>query len=187
MERKTIFNSPDKWNSRFVTADGYNTHYIEAGEDNPERGSHVPRRRQRDRHGQLPLVPEHRSAGRSTFHVYAIDELGHGQTDPPRNLDDLGHVRVRADHVISFIEALDLAPVNLIGQSQGGLDRHLHHHQAAGPGEKADPGRQRQHRRDRASARRAKGGRSSRWTASRWRWTAAATSPTSRTCSSPAP
>ena len=32
----------------------------------------------------------------------------------------LGHVRVRAEHVISFIEALDIGPINLAGQSQGG-------------------------------------------------------------------
>jgi pimeloyl-ACP methyl ester carboxylesterase len=54
------------------------------------------------------------------FHVFAIDELGHGYTDPPRDLDDLSHIRVRADHVLNFIETLGLGPVNIAGQSQGG-------------------------------------------------------------------
>ena len=116
---ETLFNSPDKFKSRFATVDAYKTHYIEAGEENSERlllvhgGSNDVGM---DSYRWYPsIVP----LGKQ-FHVYAIDELGHGQTDPPRNLDDLGHVRVRAEHVIGFIEALDLAPVNLVGQSQGG-------------------------------------------------------------------
>ena len=116
---ETLFNSPDKFKSRFATVDAYKTHYIEAGEENSERLLLV--------HGGANDVgmdsyrwyPSIVPLGKQ-FHVYAIDELGHGQTDPPRNLDDLGHVRVRAEHVIGFIEALDLAPVNLVGQSQGG-------------------------------------------------------------------
>ncbi|MDQ3923679.1 MAG: alpha/beta hydrolase, partial [Actinomycetota bacterium] len=48
------------------------------------------------------------------------DEVGHGHTDPPRDLQHLGHVRVRAEHVIAFIDALGVGPVYLLGQSQGG-------------------------------------------------------------------
>ena len=54
------------------------------------------------------------------FHVFAIDELGHGETDPPRNPEDLALVRVRAEHVINFIDTLKLGQVYLVGQSQGG-------------------------------------------------------------------
>ena len=116
---ETLFNSPDKFESGFATVDGYKTHYLEAGEGNSERLLLV--------HGGANDVgmdsyrwyPTIVPLGKR-FHVYAIDELGHGQTDPPRDLDDLGHVRVRAEHVIGFIEALDLAPVHLVGQSQGG-------------------------------------------------------------------
>ena len=32
-----LSNSADKWSSRFTEADGYRTHYIEAGASNPER------------------------------------------------------------------------------------------------------------------------------------------------------
>ncbi len=34
---ETLFNSPDEWSSRSTEADGYRTHYIEAGASNPER------------------------------------------------------------------------------------------------------------------------------------------------------
>ena len=34
---ETLFNSPDKFKSRFATVDGYKTHYIEAGERNPQK------------------------------------------------------------------------------------------------------------------------------------------------------
>ena len=117
--RETLFNSPDKWNSRFAEADGYRTHYIEAGASNPERLLLCHGGANEIGMGNYRWYPNIVPLG-ERFHVFAIDELGHGQTDPPRNLDDLGHVRVRADHVIRFIEALDLAPVNLVGQSQGG-------------------------------------------------------------------
>jgi len=48
-----------------------------------------------------------------------VDELGGGGTDPPARLDDIGDLRVRADHVLSFIEAMRISPAHLIGQSQG--------------------------------------------------------------------
>lgn len=54
------------------------------------------------------------------LHVFALDELGHGFTDPPRDIADLGHVRLRAEHVIRFIEEQGPGPINLCGQSQGG-------------------------------------------------------------------
>ena len=116
---ETLFNSPDKWTSEYATADGYRTHYIEAGKDNADPlllvhgGScEVGMGNYRWYPNIIPLA--------ENFHVYAIDEIGHGYTDPPRNLEELGHVRVRAEHVISFIEELDLGPVNIVGQSQGG-------------------------------------------------------------------
>ncbi len=116
---ETLFNSPDKFESKFVTADGYRTHYVEAGDKDADRlllvhgGSiEVGMGLYRWYPNVIPLS-EH-------FHVFAIDELGHGDTDAPRDLDTLGHVRFRAEHVISFIEALDLGPINLAGQSQGG-------------------------------------------------------------------
>ena len=119
METPTLFNSPDKFESKFATADGYRTHYVEAGKDNPESlllvhggGIDIGMDLYRWYPVVLPLAEK--------FHVYAIDELGHGETDPPRDTADLWRPTVRAEHVISFIEAMDLGPVNLVGQSTGG-------------------------------------------------------------------
>ena len=119
-EIETIFNSPDKWEHKSIVADGYNTSYAEAGDPNAE-----------------PLILVHGGAcevgmGYSrwypniiplaeNFHVFAIDELGSGDTDPPRDLHLLGNVHVRADHVIAFMDALNLKRKwHLVGQSQGG-------------------------------------------------------------------
>ena len=119
MSIETIFNSPDKWSSEYLTADGYKTHYIEAGKYNEEGlvlvhgGScEIGMGNYRWYPNILPLA--------ENFHVYAVDEIGHGFSDPPRDLSTLGHVRYRADHVIAFIEELGLGPVNIAGQSQGG-------------------------------------------------------------------
>lgn len=116
---ETIFNSPGKFESKLTTINGYKTHYLEAGRKDADplllvHGSSCEIGMGLDRWYPtiLPLAKH--------FHVYAIDELGHGETDPPRNLEDLGHVRVRADHVIDFIDSLKIGPVNLVGQSQGG-------------------------------------------------------------------
>lgn len=116
---ETLFNSPGKFESKFATVDGYKTHYLEAGKEDVDR-----------------LLLVHGGAGEigmgcyrwypniiplsQHFHVYAIDEVGHGLTDSPRKLEDLGLPRARAEHVINFIDTLKLAPINLVGQSQGG-------------------------------------------------------------------
>jgi pimeloyl-ACP methyl ester carboxylesterase len=116
---ETLFNSPDKFKSNFVTVDGYKTHYLEAGRERSDRLLLV--------HGGAceigldcyrwypNIIPLSKH-----FHVYAIDELGHGQTDPPRDLTSLANVKVRAEHVIHFIDTLRLGPLHLVGQSQGG-------------------------------------------------------------------
>jgi pimeloyl-ACP methyl ester carboxylesterase len=119
MERETLFNSPGKFKSQFATVDGYRTHYLEAGQEDARRlllvhggACEIGMGNYRWYPNVIPLAKR--------FHVYAIDELGHGQTDPPRNLNELANVRVRAEHVIKFIETQKLAPINLVGQSQGG-------------------------------------------------------------------
>jgi len=116
---KTLFNSRDKWKSKFATIDGYKTHYIEAGKENKKclllvhgGACEVGMGNYRWYANIVPLS--------ETFHVFAIDELGHGYTDSPRDLHDLSHIGVRANHVLKFIETLDLGPLVIAGQSQGG-------------------------------------------------------------------
>ena len=116
---ETTFDHPEKVREQYITADGYRTHYLEAGDPSApplvlvhggacEIGMGVDRWYP----NVLPL------AGR--FHVFAVDEIGHGYSDPPRDGSKLGHTRYRAEHVRAFIEALGVGPVNLLGQSQGG-------------------------------------------------------------------
>ena len=116
---ETLFNSPDKFEKKFATADGYNSHYYEAGFENKENlvlvhggGIDIGMDATRWYPNVIPISKR--------FHVYAVDELGHGETDPPRNFADLWRPTIRAEHVISLIEALGIAPVYLVGQSTGG-------------------------------------------------------------------
>jgi pimeloyl-ACP methyl ester carboxylesterase len=115
---ETVFNSPEKVQSKFIVADGYRTHYLEAGQhDAPplvlvHGGSNIGNGSYRWYPTIIPLSKH--------FHVFALDELGFGETDSPRNPADFGHTRVRAEHVIAFIEALQIGPIYLLGQSQGG-------------------------------------------------------------------
>ena len=117
-EWESIYDFPDKVKSCFVEVDGYRTHYLECGP-----------------HDAPPLLLFHggnfqtgMASGRwfpnmiplgRDFRVIALDQLGGGLTDAPRDIDDLGHVRVRADHAIAFMDVLGAGPMHLLGQSQG--------------------------------------------------------------------
>ncbi|MCB2404475.1 alpha/beta fold hydrolase [Rhizobium leguminosarum] len=114
----TIYDHPGKVQSKFLTVDGYRTHYRETGSAASHplvlvHGANIQVGLGSDRWfpNLIPLGER--------FHVFAIDELGGGDTEPPRDIDDIGHIRVRAEHVLAFIEALDVGPVHLLGQSQG--------------------------------------------------------------------
>lgn len=55
-----------------------------------------------------------------SFHVYALDKLGQGYTDNPRD-DDHYTFEAVVDHAAAFIETLDLTGFHLVGHSRGGL------------------------------------------------------------------
>lgn len=114
----TIYDNPGKVKSNYITVDSYRTHYREAGSKaSPPlvlvHGANIQVGLGSDRWfpNLIPLGED--------FHVFAIDELGGGDTEPPRDINAIGHIRVRADHVLAFIEALGVGPVHLLGQSQG--------------------------------------------------------------------
>lgn len=120
-----MFNCPDSFSNRFITAGDYRTHYLEAGENGADplllvHGSSCEIGMGLDR-WYPTIIPLSKH-----FHVYAVDELGHGDTDPPKNLRDLGHVRVRADHVISFIEARERVDASGLFVLPGMVDGHVH-------------------------------------------------------------
>src|SRR5688500_16393147 len=101
----TIFDSQDRIDHKYYDVEGHRTHVLEAGA--PTDPS---------------LVLVHGAAGQigmgadrwypniiplaDTFRVHAIDELGHGDTDAPHDISQLGMVRDRAEHVAAFIEQL---------------------------------------------------------------------------------
>jgi pimeloyl-ACP methyl ester carboxylesterase len=113
---ETIFNSPHKYEEKYVMVDDYRTRFFEAGSGNPllllHGGGWTG-------FGAISwyatIIPLSKS-----FHVFAPDQLGQGYTDAPKNPNEWGHIRVRADHIIKFIEKLKVGKVNLIGLSQGG-------------------------------------------------------------------
>jgi 2-hydroxy-6-oxo-6-(2'-aminophenyl)hexa-2,4-dienoate hydrolase len=102
--------------SRFIQADGLNTHYLEAGEGPPlvlVHGGGAGADAIGNWQDCIPIFAK-------TFHVFAVDMVGFGQTDKPSpdvyDYDQVGRNR----HLQAFIEALDLGPVSLIGNSMGG-------------------------------------------------------------------
>jgi 2-hydroxy-6-oxonona-2,4-dienedioate hydrolase len=114
----SIFDHPSLAPRRSLVVDGYRTSYIESGKQEAPpvvliHGGNFQIGAAADR-WYPTILPLARS-----FRVFAVDELGGGDTDPPRNLQDLGDVQVRAAHVLKFVEALDVGPVHLVGQSQG--------------------------------------------------------------------
>ncbi len=116
---ETLFNSPDKFEKRYGTIDGSRTHFIEAGDPAADRLLLVHGCSAALGAGLYRWYPTVLPSAEK-LHIFAVDEPGDGFTDPPREIADLGHVRVRAEHVIHFIEEQSLAPLNLCGQSQCG-------------------------------------------------------------------
>jgi pimeloyl-ACP methyl ester carboxylesterase len=114
----SIYDHPDKVRSNFILADNYRTHFLESGASDAKpviliHGGNFEFGMGVDRWYPtvLPLA--------KNFRVIAVDELGGGGTDAPRNIDDIGDVHVRGDHVLAFLEVLRLGPYHLVGQSQG--------------------------------------------------------------------
>ena len=56
----------------------------------------------------------------SSFHVFALDKLGQGYTDNPRD-DEQYTFEAVVEHAAAFIETLGLSGFHLVGHSRGGL------------------------------------------------------------------
>ena len=55
------------------------------------------------------------------FRVLALDRIGQGYTDNPADIEDYGrYYPLVVEHLLGFIDALDLERVHLVGHSQGG-------------------------------------------------------------------
>lgn len=115
---ETIYDHQDRVRSRFVTVDGYRTHYLESGASDAPTVVLIHGANWDFGLGADRWFPTIVPLGRN-FRVLAPDQLGGGRTDAPRDLGEIGNVRDRAQHMLDFVEGLDVGPVHLVGQSQG--------------------------------------------------------------------
>lgn len=101
--------------SKRITANGIDTHYIEAGSGQPVIFVHGGGAGA-DGFGNwsrtLPILSRE-------FRSIAVDMLGFGQTDKPDGAFEYSQA-ARNVHLIGFIEALGLRRVSLVGNSMGG-------------------------------------------------------------------
>lgn len=91
---------------------GVKTHYVHAGEGEPLILFHGGGPGASGESGWPRTIP----ALSPHFHVYALDSIGNGETDKP--LIDY-NFQTQVDHMAGFIDALNLGPLRLCGNSQG--------------------------------------------------------------------
>lgn len=97
--------------SRYVPVGTHRLHYLTGGEGPPVVILHGVASKASD-HGDLmpELMKHHR--------VYAIDLLGYGKSDKPR--DAAYSIRMHADVVNGFLDAMQIKQADLLGVSMGG-------------------------------------------------------------------
>jgi pimeloyl-ACP methyl ester carboxylesterase len=95
-----------------LTLEGLAVHYLEGGKGKPVVFVHGLGGQAQD---WAPLLPELVQSG---FHVVAMDLPGFGESSRPR--DRSYSIREQASFVESFLDALGLDPVMLVGCSMGG-------------------------------------------------------------------
>jgi pimeloyl-ACP methyl ester carboxylesterase len=99
----------------WIDVDGAKTHYIEAGEGDPivlVHGALPWACGETNYGGVVGLLGKH-------FHAIAVDMIGYGYTRPRGPQDYPAHAQ--GDFLIRFIEALDVGPVSINGNSHGGF------------------------------------------------------------------
>jgi pimeloyl-ACP methyl ester carboxylesterase len=101
----------------FVDVDGVRTRYYEDGSGEPmlliHGGGFGPGYSLDAWSLAIPILAR-------SFHVYAIDRLGQGQTDNPLTQEDYTFDGVQR-HLLGFMRTVGLRQVHLVGHSRGGL------------------------------------------------------------------
>jgi 2-hydroxy-6-oxo-6-(2'-aminophenyl)hexa-2,4-dienoate hydrolase len=103
--------------SRTISVAGLETHYLEAGSGPPlvlVHGGGAGADSWGNWRQSIPLYAD-------DFHVMAVDMIGFGRSAKPDPVGYEYNQTNRTAHLIGFIEALKLGPVNLIGNSVGGM------------------------------------------------------------------
>lgn len=103
--------------AKFVSVDGIQTRYFEAGSGEPlvlVHGGQFGSNYSADSWGlNFDGLSQH-------FHVYALDKLGQGFTDNPKSDADYTMGAV-IEHVYGFLRAVDIRQATLLGHSRGAL------------------------------------------------------------------
>lgn len=107
-----IYSKPKYGVDKFVVVQGYNIHYIEAGDGDPVLL--IPGAFSTYRHWNriIPHLSKH-------YKLLCIDYLGVGDSDKPKS--GFGYtIEEQADLIVKMIEALHIPKVQMIGVSYGG-------------------------------------------------------------------
>lgn len=102
--------------SKFIEAGGLRTHYLEAGAGPPLvliHGGGAGADAWGNWKDCIPLYAPN-------FRVIAVDMVGFGRTDKPAPMSFAYSQGDRNAHIAAFVDALQLGPVNIIGNSMGG-------------------------------------------------------------------
>ena len=110
--RHQIYSKPKYGVDKFVVVQGYNLHYVEAGEGQPILL--IPGAFSTYRHWNR-IIP-HLSA---RYKLLCVDYLGVGDSDKPRS--GFGYtIEEQTDLIVKMIEALQISKIRIFGVSYGG-------------------------------------------------------------------
>lgn len=104
------------YESKFVTAGGRTTHYIEGGSGAPlvlVHGGGAGADCRSNWFKTMPRFEQH-------YHTFALDLLGFGDSDRPDPASFAYTQDARIEQMIGAIEALNVGPVHMVGNSMGG-------------------------------------------------------------------
>lgn len=102
---------------KYVDVAGIRTAYLEAGSGQPLILVHGGGAGADSLGNWAPCI----DTFAQNFHVFAVDMVGFGQSDKPDPSSFLYDQAARDKHMAEFVETLGLGPVNMIGNSMGGL------------------------------------------------------------------
>ena len=105
-------------NIRYIDVDGIRTRYFEKGNGNPLVLIHGGAM---GSGSALEIFSQNLDALSETFHVFALDKIGHGYSDNPETDADYTIERMTR-HTYQFIRTLGLNNIWLIGQSRGAFN-----------------------------------------------------------------
>ena len=111
-DQQKVYSIPKYGADKFVVVQGYNIHYVEAGEGQPILL--IPGAFSTYRHWNrvMPYLSKH-------YKLLCVDYLGVGDSDKPRS--GFGYtIEEQADLIVKMIDALQISKVQILGVSYGG-------------------------------------------------------------------